>query len=47
VEFLYGWEPGTVRSPLEPVRLATLAVMASAVAAASPSSAPADASLRS
>jgi len=47
VEFLYGWEPGTVRSPLEPVRLATLAVMASAVASASPSSAPADASLRS
>jgi len=44
VEFLYGWEPGTVRSPLEPVRLATLAVMASAVASASPSSAPADAS---
>ena len=44
LEFLYGWEPGTVRSPLEPVRLATLAVMASAVASASPSSAPADAS---
>jgi NADPH-dependent 2,4-dienoyl-CoA reductase/sulfur reductase-like enzyme len=47
LEFLYGWEPGTVRSPLEPVRLSTLAVMASAVASASPSSAPADASLGS
>ena len=47
VEFLYGWEPGTVRSPLEPVRLSTLAVTASAIASASPSSAPADASLGS
>jgi NADPH-dependent 2,4-dienoyl-CoA reductase/sulfur reductase-like enzyme len=47
LEFLYGWEPGTVRSPVEPVRLATLAVVASAVASASPSSASADASLGS
>ena len=47
LEFLYGWEPGTVRSPLEPVRLSTLAVMASSVASASPSSATADASLGS
>ena len=44
LEFLYGWESGTVRSPLEPVRLSTLAVVASAVPSASPSSATADAS---
>jgi len=47
LEFLYGWEPGTVRSPLEPVRLSTLAVMASAVASASTSSVSTDASLGS
>jgi NADPH-dependent 2,4-dienoyl-CoA reductase/sulfur reductase-like enzyme len=47
LEFLYGWEPGTVRSPLEPVRLSTLATSASAIASASPSSAASDASLGS
>jgi len=31
LELLFGWAPGTTRSPLEPVRLATLCVAASAL----------------
>ena len=31
LEFLFGWSPGTTRSPLEPVRLSTLCVAASAL----------------
>lgn len=44
LEYLYGWESGTVRSPLEPVRLSTLAVTGAAVASALPSSVSTDAS---
>jgi hypothetical protein len=37
LEFLFGWPAGTVRSPLEPARLSTLSVAASALASAAPS----------
>jgi NADPH-dependent 2,4-dienoyl-CoA reductase/sulfur reductase-like enzyme len=35
LELLFGWQPGTVRSPLEPARLSTLSTAALAGAAAS------------
>jgi NADPH-dependent 2,4-dienoyl-CoA reductase/sulfur reductase-like enzyme len=38
LEFLFGWPSGTVRTPLEPARLATLSVAASALASTAPSS---------
>lgn len=37
LEFLYGWPAGTVRSPLEPVRVSTLSVAAAQASAAAPS----------
>ena len=39
LEFLFGWPAGTVRAPLEPARLSTLAVAAAAHRSAAPSSA--------
>jgi hypothetical protein len=33
LEFLFGWQPGSVRAPVEPARVATLALAASALAA--------------
>jgi hypothetical protein len=36
LEFLFGWPAGTVRSPLEPARLSTLSVAASALVSAAP-----------
>ena len=44
LEFLFGWPAGTVRTPLEPARLSTLAVAAAALASTAPSSAPAPSS---
>jgi len=44
LEFLFGWPAGTVRTPLEPARLSTLAVAAAALASTAPSSAPATSS---
>ena len=35
LELLFGWQPGTVRSPLEPARLSTLSIAALAGAASS------------
>jgi thioredoxin reductase len=32
LEFLFGWQPGSVRAPVEPARLATVAVAGSALA---------------
>jgi NAD(P)H-nitrite reductase large subunit len=43
LEFLFGWPSGTVRTPLEPARLSTLAVAAASLPSAAASSVPASA----
>jgi D-hydroxyproline dehydrogenase subunit alpha len=44
LEFLFGWPAGTVRTPLEPARLSTLAAAAAALTSTAPSSATAPSS---